>query len=102
MPVIEWSKAKLIGHQKTMDSYEFWQQKGLQCSKQGEIYAAMDYYRQGLRRTPTQHILIYSVAVCYSQLKKYNSALQWYTHGINLHPRWIDGLCGIAFAYFNM
>ena len=62
----------------------------------------MDYYRQGLRRNPTEHVLIYSVAVCYSQLKKYENAVQWYCHGINLHPRWRDGLCGIAFAYFNM
>lgn len=85
-----------------MNHYEFWQQKGLQCSKQGKVDAAMDYYRQGLRRSPTEHVLIYSVACCYSQLRKYKSAMQWYSLGISLHPRWVDGLCGISFAFFNM
>ena len=23
-------------------------------------------------------------------------------HGISLHPRWVDGLCGLATTYFNM
>ena len=35
-------------------------------------------------------------------MKKFDSALEWYTHGLNLNPRWIDGLCGSAVCYFNM
>lgn len=62
----------------------------------------MDYYRQGLRQFPNEHILIYSLAVCYMRLKKYKSAIQWFGKGIDLHPRWLDGLCGIAITYFNM
>ena len=23
-------------------------------------------------------------------------------HGVSLHPRWVDGLCGLATTYFNM
>ena len=53
-------------------------------------------------RSPTEHVLIYSVACCYSQLRKYQSAMQWYSFGISLRPRWVDGLCGISFAFFNM
>lgn len=81
---------------------KFWQQRGLQCAKEGEIYAAMDYYRQGLRKIPHDHTLIYSLAVCYMQLKKYHSAILWFGKGVDLHPRWLDGLCGIALAYFNL
>lgn len=102
MPELEWDPQQLKFQLKSMDQFEFWQQKGLQCAKQGKIDAAMDYYRQGLRRCPTEHALIYSVAVCYSQLKKYQSAMRWYSLGISLHPRWVDGLCGLAFSHFNM
>ena len=62
----------------------------------------MDYYRQGLRKHPTNDILIYSLAVCYLKLKKYRSAILWFGKGIDLNPRWVDGLCGIAITYFNM
>ena len=62
----------------------------------------MDYYKQGLRKHPCQHSLIYSLAVCYSKLKKYRSAIHWFSLGIDLHPRWLDGLAGIAIIYFNM
>ena len=62
----------------------------------------MDYYRQGLRKNPTNEVLLYSLAVCYLQLNKLESALYWFSKGLNLNPRWIDGLCGCSFAYFNM
>ena len=62
----------------------------------------MDYYRQGLRKNPTSLHLIYNLANSYKKLKKYNSTLVWFCHGINLNPRWIDGLCGLALTYFNM
>ena len=74
----------------------------MQIQKKGQIDAAMDYYRQGLRKNPTSHILIYSLAVCYCRLKKYRSAIHWFSRGVELHPRWIDGLAGIAITYFNM
>ena len=70
--------------------------------KKGEIKAAMDYFKQGLRINPGKHKLIYSLAVCYSRLKMYQSAINWFSRGIDLHPRWVDGLCGIAITYFNM
>ena len=35
-------------------------------------------------------------------MKKLDSALEWFTHGLNLNPRWVDGLCGTAICYFNM
>ena len=84
-----------------MDS-DFWQQRGLIEVKKGEIKAAMDYFKQGLRLNPSKHKLIYSLAVCYSRLKMYQSAINWFSRGIDLHPRWVDGLCGIAITYFNM
>ena len=62
----------------------------------------MDYYRQGLRKNPTSLMLIYNLANSYKKLKKYSSTLVWFCHGINLQPRWIDGLCGLAVTYFNM
>ena len=62
----------------------------------------MDYYRQGLRKLPDDHVLIYSLAVCYMKLKKYHCAIHWFGKGVELHPRWLDGLCGIAIAYFNL
>ena len=102
MPELEWEPLKLNSVIKDMDSVEFWQQKGLQESHKGKIDAAMDYYRQGLRKNPTDHILIYSLGVCYSKLKKYKSAIHWFSRGIDLLPRWLDGLCGIAIAYFNI
>ena len=46
--------------------------------------------------------MIYNLANSYKKLKKYNSTLVWFCHGINLQPRWIDGLCGLATTYFNM
>lgn len=102
MPVLKWEPMKVLSHIRDMDSTDFWQQKGIQCAKKGQIDAALDYYRQGLRQFPTSHILIYSLATCYSQQKKYNSAIHWYGKGIDLDPRWVDGLCGIAINYFNM
>ena len=62
----------------------------------------MDYYRQGLRKNPTSLVLIYSLASCYSKLKKCESSIHWFAKGIDLIPRWVDGLCGIAINYFNM
>ena len=62
----------------------------------------MDYYRQGLRKIPSDHTLIYSLAVCYSRLKMYHLAIHWFSQGVELKPRWLDGLCGIAMCYFNM
>ena len=49
-----------------MDCSDFWLQKGMQCQVQGNIEAAMDYYKQGLRKHPLHHQLIYSLAICYS------------------------------------
>lgn len=62
----------------------------------------MDYYRQGLRKNPTNETLIYSLALCFMKLKKYRSAILWFGKGVDLNPRWVDGLCGIAITYFNM
>ena len=62
----------------------------------------MDYYRQGLRKNPTTEALLYSLALSYLQLHKYDSAIRWFSHGLKLIPRWIDGLCGVAVAFFNM
>ena len=62
----------------------------------------MDYYKQGLRIHPSEHILIYCLAVCYTRLKLYQSAINWFSRGVEFNPRWIDGLCGIAITYFNM
>ena len=75
MPELEWEPLKLYGYVNDMPSVDFWQQKGLQCCKKGQVDAAMDYYRQGLRDFPNEHILIYSLAVCYMRLKKYKSAI---------------------------
>ena len=62
----------------------------------------MDYYRQGLRKNPTNEILIYSLAHSYLKLKKYKSAILWFGKGVDLNPRWVDGLVGIGITYFNM
>ena len=62
----------------------------------------MDYYRQGLRKNVTNLTLIYNLANSYKKLKKYSNALTWFMHGVSLHPRWVDGLCGLATTYFNM
>ena len=62
----------------------------------------MDYYKQGLRKIPNCDTLIYSLACCYCRLKKYHSAIHWFGKGVELNPRWLDGLCGIALSYFNL
>ena len=62
----------------------------------------MDYYRQGLRKNPSELKLLYSLAVCYSHFRRYQSAMCWFSHGLNLNPRWVDGLCGMSMLYFNM
>ena len=49
-----------------MESVGFWQQKGQQFARDGKTFEAMDYYRQGLRKHPTEHVLIYCVAACYA------------------------------------
>lgn len=89
-------------HFKDMDGPEFWQQKGLLCSLEGKSDAAMDYYRQGLRKNPSDEQLLYSLALSYLQLKKFESSMRWFSYGLRLNPRWVDGLCGCAVAYFNM
>ncbi len=71
MPELVWDPLKLNSHIVDMDGVEFWQQKGIQCQNNGRVDAAMDYYRQGLRKNPTNLVLIYSIAICYSKLKKY-------------------------------
>ena len=62
----------------------------------------MDYFKQGLRIHPNEHILIYALAVTYTHLKLYQSAIDWFSRGIEFNPRWIDGLYGIAIVSFNM
>ena len=71
-------------------------------SKVGKYDAAVDFYRQGLMKNPTDQNLIYSLAVSYCKLKMYKSSSQWFSYGVNLHPRWVDGLCGIALANLNI
>jgi tetratricopeptide (TPR) repeat protein len=66
MPEIEWDNHKLKSHIKDMESVEFWQQKGIICCAEGKIDAAIDYFRQGLKKNPTESILIYSLANCYA------------------------------------
>ena len=57
---------------KSMECVDFWHHKGFQESKRTKsYYSAMDYYRQGLRKFPNDHVLIYSLAVCYCKLKKF-------------------------------
>ena len=62
----------------------------------------MDYFKQGLRKNPTNLVLIYCLANAYKKLKKYNSTLIWFSHGVNLNGRWVDGLCGLATTHFTM
>ena len=62
----------------------------------------MDYFKQGLRIYPSEHILIYALATCYTHLKLFQSAIEWFSRGIELNPRWVDGLYGIAIVSFNM
>ena len=62
----------------------------------------MDYYRQGLRKNPTNESLLYSLAQSYLRVQKYESAIRWFSFGLGLNPRWVDGLCGVAVAFFNM
>ena len=28
--------------------------------------------------------------------------MRWFSYGIELNPRWVDGLCGVSMSYFNM
>lgn len=86
----------------TRFSEEFWLQKGVNYSLHGEIFEAMDYFRQGLRDTPTSIKLIYNFANSYKKLKHYQTAIKWLHHGLSFYPRWVDGLCAIGFSYFNM
>ena len=55
-----------------------------------------------MRKNPTNDALLYSLALSYLHLSKYDSAIRWFSYGLRLNPRWIDGLCGVAAAYFNM
>ena len=96
-----WDKTKLTKHIKEMDSTEFWQQKGVLSVREGKVDSAIDYFRQGLRKFPNDVLLIYSVARSYAEIYKFESALTWYTFGLNLQPRWVEGLVGIATIHFN-
>ena len=53
MPDIMWDNAKLRKPVKNMDGIDFWLQKGMERAVLGKTDAAMDYYRQGLRKNPT-------------------------------------------------
>ena len=102
LPDFMWDSHKLRQPVPDMDGIDFWLQKGMQKAVQGKADAAMDYYRQGLRKNLTNLTLIYNLANSYKKLNKYSNALTWFMHGISLHPRWVDGLCGLATTYFNM
>lgn len=62
----------------------------------------MDYFRQGIRMTPTCSELIYCLACCFKRLGKFKNALNWFLNGVALKPKWIDGLMGITSTYFNL
>ena len=105
LPDILWDSQKLrtpIQGKLTFEGIDFWMQQGMQRAIRGETAAAMDYYRQGLRKNPTNLLLIYNLANSYKKLRKYTSTLTWFMHGVQLNPRWVDGLCGLATTYFNM
>jgi tetratricopeptide (TPR) repeat protein len=53
MPDLKWDSQKLRTFVKNMDSVEFWLQKGMQYQSEGKLEEAMDYYRAGLRKNPT-------------------------------------------------
>ena len=102
MPDIKRDQLWLNKHIPSMECSDFWLQKGVQCSKEGKAEAALDYYRQGLRKNPNDQILLFSLALGYLQLQKFESAIRWFSFGLKLEPRWIDGLCGVAIAFFNI
>lgn len=89
-------------HVQDMESVDFWLQRGVSESNKGNIEAAMDYFKQGLRKNPTNLVLIYCLANAYKKLKKFNSTLIWFSHGVNLSGRWVDGLCGLATTHFTI
>ena len=45
---------------------------------------------------------MFSLALGYLELAKFESAICWFSFGLKLNPRWINGLCGVAIAFFNI
>jgi hypothetical protein len=62
----------------------------------------MDYFRQGIRMTPTSTELIYCLASSYKRLGKHQNALNWFMNGVALKPKWVDGLMGLTCTFFNL
>jgi tetratricopeptide (TPR) repeat protein len=85
-----------------MDDPKFWLQKIIKLDSINTKEAAIDYYKQGLRKKPLARILIYNIACCYEKLKKFNNALIWFKHGIDLDSKWTDCYFGCALTYFKM
>ena len=75
MPEFERNESWLKKFYEDMDGEDFWQQRGLICSREGQAESAMDYYRQGLRKNPTSEVLLYSLAHGYLGLRKYKNAI---------------------------
>jgi len=80
----------------------FWLQKAIKISKQGNVEAAVDFYKQGLKYNPLNQNLLYNLACCYEKIRKYGIAIAWFKNGIDVYPRWTDALFGIGVTYFKI
>ena len=66
------------------------------------IEGAIDYYKQGLKITPTSEKLLYNIACSYEKIGKFANALRWFKHVLDSNPGSVDAHYGLSLASFKV
>ena len=81
---------------------EFWFSKGYAMQQKDGIEAALDYYLQGIRCSPTYFPCVYNLACVYANLQKHANAFKWFNLAIKIDPLSRDAYYGSALSSFKM
>ena len=68
----------------------------------GDLDAANDYLRNGIRQIPQNHQLLYNYAVVNEKLRNYHISIKFFKFGQQVNPANADNFYGEAISQFKI
>ena len=100
--LIELNSDDLNRYYKDFSDYRLWKQLSQKKILSGDMDAALDYLRNGIRQIPRNHDLLYNYAVVNEKLGNYHIAIKHFKYGQQVNPENADNYYGEAIAQFKI